>query len=274
MLDNIEVVKQMIRTGMKECPMGVVDPAVWEQAKVALSSEAPVAQPTAVAQPAPVMAQPVAPVAQAVVAQPAFAQTAVTTELSRSYAPKNGECFTIDDLLTSGGMAVDKLLKIKNGHPFIGDSEIAETPFKVEIDFAETKIKSTIRACAPGGKPLYYHTIDNRVEQFSGRPFAECVMECKRIDPTAEPYMSVDIVMTLSEDVKNIKGEVVAAAGTLVGHTTSCTNRKNYVDYVKSCQLAGADINADKVGTIISFERRDNKAGNIWSVLKFERAKA
>ena len=262
MLDNIEVVKQMIRTGMKECPMGVVEPAVWEQAKAALSAEA--AQP--VVAPQAVVAQPVV-ATQAVVAQ------ATTTELARSYAPKNGECFTLDDLLTSGGMAVDKLLKIKNGHPFIGDSEIAETPFKVDIDFAETKVKSTIRACAPGGKPLYYHTIDNRVEQFSGRPFADCVMECKRIDPTAEPYMSVDIVMTLAEDVKNIKGEVVAQAGTLVGHTTSCTNRKNYVEYVKSCQLAGADIAADKVSTIISFERRDNKAGNIWSVLKFERAK-
>lgn len=140
--------------------------------------------------------------------------------------------FSLDDLMFNG-MAVDFMLKTKNGSFGIGDAKIRDN-IKVKVLFNELAVKQTIKVQNRDGGAEYFHTYDG-VNEVKGGLFQDKVAYCKSIDPKAFEFKSVDVVMELAEDVNGVK------AGTRLGYSTSATANKLFMDFVKDCRAKGID---------------------------------
>lgn len=176
------------------------------------------------------------------------------------------QALTLDDL-DQNGMAVDMMLKIKTGSMFL-DKEEVNSPLMAKVLWEECKVKQTIKVDLGGGKTEYYHTYDG-VNEIRGGTYDSKVRYCQRIDPSAFSYVSVDLVLELTEDAKDAKGNVVAKAGTRLGHSTSATARKSIKDFRAECKKAGIDTNTGVANVKISLETKKNDKFT-WKIPVFE----
>lgn len=171
------------------------------------------------------------------------------------------------DEFERAGMAVDAMLKLKNGSPFVQDKELIKVPFKAKVLFEETLVKKSIKVMN-NGRAEYYSTYGKGVCP-DGSSFADKVKYCLAIDPKAFIYPSLDLVFIAEEDLKASDGSIAVAKGTKLGYTTSATNKKNVSDFYTACKAKSIDTSKDEVLIQIGFESKKNTKGNVWTVLTF-----
>ena len=198
-----------------------------------------------------------------IVALPAMAETQAPTATPVQFIP---QALTLDDL-DQNGMAVDMMMKIKTGSVFLDKDEIV-TPLVANVLWEECKVKQTIKVDLGGGKTEYYHTYDG-VNEIRGGTYDSKVRYCQKIDPSAFSYVSVDLVLELAEDAKDSRGNVVAKAGTRLGHSTSSTARKSIKDFRAACKKAGIDTNTGVAKVKITLETKKNDKFT-WKIPVFE----
>ena len=186
--------------------------------------------------------------------------TVVPTD-STSYSsalPMNGSHFTMEDL-ASRSMAVDKYLKVKYQQTFIGEDIIAGDSIYVYINMDNVVCKLSIK----GGSPVtYVSTLDGKTTT-TGGSWIEAVADIRKKDQKAQPYNCVDIPMTVAKEIKNYAGQTLADVGTILGHTTSTTNWRDWLAFYQALP--------EKNGTVlVKIGRKDiNKNKNQWGLLTF-----
>lgn len=172
------------------------------------------------------------------------------------------------DLLAAGPSSVDAYLKVKAEGLKIGDKINLIESVTVTIDMAKEAGQMVAANVIKFGDPATYLKSYDGVNCTTGGTWQEAVNKAKLIDPKASPYMSADIVMTLIEDAKDIKGAVVATAGTRLGHSTSTTNRANVAELIRAVNEKGLQNSVVEVK--VTAQAKTNPKGQTWGVLKFE----
>lgn len=171
---------------------------------------------------------------------------------------------TIDDL-SAGGLNVDAFLKVTE-HGL----EIKEKKGLIESIVVDIDVASHIQVCdvVKYGNPAQYYKTYDGVTCATGGTWQQALSKAQMADPNARPYQSADLTMTLAEDALDVKGNVVATKGTILGHSTSTTNKGNLkalTDEITKDGLRDAVVRVK-----LTSEERVNKAGNVWGVIKFE----
>ena len=246
---------QLIANNGTPAPEDVAD---FEIYKAMLNSQAMAASSASTTpQNNPNFAQPVAapvpvPAALTPVSQPIPAAPIPTA------VPANGSHFTMDDLMANT-MAVDKYLKVKYQQMFIGDDVIGSDSIFVRINLDNVVYKLSIK----GGQPVSYaSTLDGKTAT-TGGSWLEAVADIQKKDPKARPYNCADIPMVVAKEIKNPAGMILADEGTILGHTTSTTNWKEWVNFYQSL--------TDKSGEVlVKVTRKDvTKNKQQWGLITF-----
>ena len=199
-------------------------------------------------------------------AVPALVQAEVAP-VPAAYVPARAP--SMADAMASAQMRPDEWLKVKEHGLLLGTSREAIEEMTVMIDMTEQNgfyMKESIKF----GNPAVYMSTYDGVTCDKGGPWIAAIGKAQAADSRAKPYYSVDIKMTLMEDVKQIKGgknHEFGEAGKTLGHSTSTTNFDEWREFYRECSAAG--LIGQKVIAKLSAKPLENKAGNAWGVIVF-----
>lgn len=180
-------------------------------------------------------------------------------------APVPGKALSMETLAT-GSINVDQWVKVKEFGLLIGDNKALIDTMKVSISMIDGRgfvPKLSIKA---GNPAQYWSTTDGTTCPGVGT-WDQAQQKALSLDPKARSYRSVDLPMTLLEPAIS-KGVEIAKVGTILGHTTSTTNWKNWEQFYKD--VADAGLMGQTVQVELGFEPKTNKAGNNWGVVSFK----
>lgn len=209
---------------------------------------------------APAMSPSMSPSMASAMAPAQAPQPAPMMAMPTAMTPANGNVFTMEDL-TSASMTADVYLKVKYQQTFINQDVVNAPEIFVAIDLGKVIPKLSIK----GGNPVQYaSTVDGRTST-NGGSWMEAIADIQKLDPKAKPYPSADIPMIVASPIRNFQGQVVAEIGTILGHSLSTTNWKNWKSFYDSLDT--------KEGTVWAKVTREdiNKNKQTWAVLKFEK---
>ena len=256
---NVDMLKVLINAGVRTKPEQASDED-WATAMASFSqqSQPQVVDVVPLAQSSVVSSVPVVKEAQG--------NASVAQNPNETFVAKKE--YTFDDLKPQG-MAVDGILTLKNGTPFVSQKEILKKAFKATLLFDETKVKQVIK-CNVNGKATYFSTYGDGVDSRDGTPFQTKIDYCKRMDPNAFVYPSAELVFVLDEDVTDPNGKVVATKGMKLGHSTSATNRKVLNEFYDACKMKGIDVRKDEVPVQVGFVQMNNNKGQIWTCITLD----
>lgn len=179
-----------------------------------------------------------------------------------SVMPANGT-YSMDDLMTNG-MVVDNYLKVKYQQTFIGNDVVGDKELYVSINLDNVVAKVSIK----GGSPVVYRSTIDGKNCLSGGTWLAAVEEVQRKDPKARPYNCADLPMVIAKDVKDFSGNVLCGVGSTIGHTTSTTNWRNWVEFYRHLP---EEVRERKEEIFVKVVRKDvEKNNNRWAVLDFE----
>ena len=155
----------------------------------------------------------IAPIAEQTASVPATVSTSAT---SYSVAP-------LDSFL-AGPIRPDTFLKVNGGIRF-GDNMTPVQSLVVALEAANNGATPCKKLnYGQGANTVYKTTYDGRTVVGTGEDFAVAVDKAAaQFGDNIRVYESVDLIMTVMEDVKGPKGDVIAAAGTRVGYGTPKT---------------------------------------------------
>lgn len=228
------------------------------------------AQAQAQAQMDPIQAAIAAAKAAAEATMQAAGGTAVVPAGSTAVAPAApvapGKPLTMSDL-AAGSINVDKWIKVKEFGILIGDNATLLESIQCTIDMTEGVGFVPKKSIKAGNPAQYFSTIDG-VTCTSGGSWDAACEKARSLQPTAREYRCVDLPFTLDENAVDGKGNVVAEAGTRLGHTTATTNWANWEGFYREVSAAG--LLGTTVLVKVGFQARSNKNGNRWGVLTFE----
>lgn len=155
-------------------------------------------------------------------------------------------------------------LKVNEYGILIGKNDKAfKEGFKGKILIAEDKgfrLKWTLRYGNPAN---YLSTFDGLVCD-KGGSWADAQAKVRAIDPKAEPYISADIIVELSEDVSVTGGKI--DAGTKVAINLSKTNFSEWQEFFEAANEAGVvgqEVEVNLGHRAIAYN------GNNWGVVTF-----
>lgn len=259
--EKMEEYKARIMQGINTAPTPeeTADFEVVKAMMVSSTLAANVAQPTAPTS-APALTPAMAPaLTPAMAPAPASVLAAVPSAMPTAMTPSNGNAFTMEDL-TSASMTADVYLKVKYQQTFIGQDVVNAPEVYVAIDLSKVILKLSIK----GGNPVVYASTVNGRTATNGGSWLEAVADIQKMDPKAKPYPSADIPMSVAAPVKDFAGKTVAEVGTILGHSLSTTNWKNWKNFYDSLPV--------KEGIVFAKVTREdvNKNKQLWAVLKFE----
>ena len=180
-------------------------------------------------------------------------------------APVPGKALSMETLAT-GSINVDQWVKVKEFGLLIGDNKALIDTMKVSISMIDGRgfvPKLSIKA---GNPAQYWSTTDGTTCPGVGT-WDQAQQKALSLDPKARSYRAVDLPMTLLEPAIS-KGVEIAKVGTILGHTTSTTNWKNWEQFYKD--VADAGLMGQTVQVELGFEPKTNKAGNNWGVVSFK----
>lgn len=179
----------------------------------------------------------------------------------------------LDDL--SSGLNVDGFLQSKfEGLIIKSNSEQAKGASIIEVANVRFTIgdgaTADVQTCEAGkyGDPAVYIKTYDMEKEVRGGSWEAAVAKGKLADPDKfYTYKSADLSMTLIEDLKDIKGKVVADKGQKLGNSVSATGMKNFRNFVEAVKKAGL-LDAE-IEVKITNEPKNAK-GKTWGVLQFE----
>lgn len=178
----------------------------------------------------------------------AFAKPSMATvQASMSVIPRNTPYIKVNEF----GILIGKQKK-----GFL-DGFTAKILLKEDFGF---QLKYTVRF----GNPAQYLSTYDGVVCDKGGSWHDAMMKAKRVDPKADPYVSVDVVLELTEEVK--AGEETLAAGTKIGFNSSKTNFSEWSDFYAEAQKQG--LLGQEVEVKIGYRDIEHN-GNTWGVLTF-----
>jgi hypothetical protein len=122
------------------------------------------------------------------------------------------------------------------------------------------QLKWTLRF---GNPARYLSTYDGHTCDRGGT-WGDAMMKARMIDPKVEPYVAVDVVLTLAEDLK--AGDETLPAGTKVGFNSSRTNFSEWADFHALAVERG--LTGEEVDVEIG-HRAVTHSGNSWGVVTF-----
>ncbi len=149
-------------------------------------------------------------------------------------------------------------IRIGKNKEFITDA------FEVSIDMTEDQgfqVKHTIRF---GNPAQYLSTYDGSICD-KGGTWHDALRKAKLADPKADPYPSVDVIVTLAKPMK-LKEEKLEA-GAKLAFNSSKTNFSEWSDFYSAVAKAGGL--GQEVGAKLGF-REIQHNGNTWGVVTFE----
>jgi hypothetical protein len=135
--------------------------------------------------------------------------------------------------------------------------------FRASILLVEDRgfqLKWTLRF---GNPARYLSTYDGQTCDRGGT-WGDAMMKARMIDPKVEPYVSVDVVLTLAEDLK--AGDETLPAGTKLGFNSSKTNFSEWADFHALAVERG--LTGEEVDVEIG-HRAVAHNGNSWGVVTF-----
>lgn len=195
----------------------------------------------------------------------ATAAAARTTLPATSSAPTMpGQAMSLASMMT-GAITVDEWLKVKEFGILVGSHNTLHDTIKVQINLAEAAVNMTLRY---GQNPATYIKSYDGATCNTGGSWNDAQAKAKSIDPNARPYQSVDIPMTLLEDLKSKGGEVEAAAGVTLGYATPTTGKGNFVHLLKAVAATGNNPDDSIVVVELGFEKKV-KGSNTWGLMTF-----
>lgn len=181
---------------------------------------------------------------------------------------------TLDGFLDSGtALKVDHWLQVTNMGFKVKDTNL---PVDGDIDVLLANPRADLKPFFGiriniGGKATYFKTVDRVTCLKSGKPWGQVVAEAANAGE--QEYKGFDIRMTAANDVLDVKGNVVAAAGKTLGFSTSITNFSDVADFaskLRSDNLLGVEVAA----TIANDVRKNDKNKEGWGALTFGAYKA
>ena len=246
--EKINLFNQLLTNNQAPAPE---DSADFEMYKALLNSQAMAANSVAVSE--------VQTSAPAAIVPAPLQQATPPAPIPTMVMPSNGRAFTMEDLMSTS-MAADKYLKVKYQQTFIGSDIVANNEIYAVVNLDEVITKLSIK----GGSPVRYAaTVDGKTCT-SGGSWLEAVSDIQKVAPTARPYNCVDIPFKIAKEIKNFNNVTICEVGEIVGHTTSTTNWKNWLNFYRS-------IPEGERVVFVKVSREDvNKNNNQWGLLKFE----
>ena len=185
--------------------------------------------------------------------------------VSTNVAPRT---MTLDDL-SGSSMNVDSFLKV-NEHGLeikAKDKPVSGLIESVLVSIDIAKDVQVFEGIKYGNPAVYAKTYDG-ARAVNGGTWSDAVKKAQMADPGASTYTGADITMKLVDDAKDLKGVVAASKGTVLGHSTSTTNKVNFKKFID--EVTAGNLRDSIVLARVTNEKRSNKSGNVWGVLAFE----
>lgn len=176
---------------------------------------------------------------------------------------------SMDDAANSAGISssVDKWLQVSaEGLKIKGEKGLCDD-IEVEIDLTEDRgffMKQSIK----WGNPVQYASTYDWSTSDKGGSWADQLVAVQRIAPNAQPFLSADIIFTLTKDVK-LKENTIPK-GTKLGHSLSMSNWGNWAEFYRQCKEAGKT--GQTVTAKLSAEEVNGSNGYTWGVIDFAEA--
>ena len=165
------------------------------------------------------------------------------------------------------GLAVDVWLKPDYTGMTIGEDTTPVEFLDVEIDMTENVGFVLVMAIRYGANPVKYNFTKDFVTDKDGQPWNNALMAAYSIDPSVNPYRAVQIPMTVLAEAKNLKGTVVAEAGSRMGYTTSVTGWSAWLDFYQQVLKAGL-LNQRVAVRLTNVPKVKNN--NKWGIITFK----
>jgi len=179
---------------------------------------------------------------------------------------------SMDNFLDGGGMDVDQYFRVKPDGIRIGDDMKGLVDEIIgEIDMTEvTPIYSSRHES--GGNTKFVKSYDGATTP-SGENFQQLVAQLTATNQkNSGIYQTVEIPVTLVNDVADPKTKLVFEAGTRVGLTPSVTGFKSYQSFAKKLRTQDPSLLSQTLVVKLTHRQRKNNAGNEWGVVDFELA--
>jgi hypothetical protein len=186
-----------------------------------------------------------------------------------AFVPPTGAraVLTADDM-TGRSFSVDAFIKVSEDGIKIGDKPGLIESLDVKIDLAEVMYYFGIKY---GKDPVTYEKTTDRVTTFSGKSWGQVLSDATRVEGSSfrGEYSAADVPFVLLSDAKDIKGAVVAEAGTRVGKSLSTTEWREWESLINQVKKLGMDHNREIITMKIGFKARSNQKNQKWGVLSF-----
>ena len=163
--------------------------------------------------------------------------------------------------------SVTNYLKVNENGMKIGSNPGLVETFEGKIDFSKLRPCLQVRF---GKNPVkYYKSFDGR-RSVDGQLWTAVVAQAKQVEPgrTSDPYSTVEMVIEVTADVKDIKGGVVAKAGDRLGYTPPFTGTGYVGELLNAAEAAGFNPNTATVDVIVT-AKSEAKGSNTWGNVIF-----
>lgn len=175
---------------------------------------------------------------------------------------------SLDSFADGGGMDVDEYLKVKAEGFKIGDEMGLIEELEVEIDMSEVTPIYSFR-CELGGQTKFVKSYDG-VTTSDGKSFQGEVDRLTRVgEKPSGVYETIEIPMTLLNDVSDTKKKVTFDADTRIGYTPSITAAKPFRSFTRKLRQANPALLQDVVKVKLTHEKR-TKGQYEWGIVNFE----
>ena len=200
-------------------------------------------------------------------AKDAAAATNVPAIVSNSNLPAApvavAQRLSLDDAMNQTGMAVEDFLKFDKTGFLIGKQTVVFEQLKVGIDKAAIRAVYSVRW---GDNPVKYAKSEDKVHTVGSPMSWQQTLEIAARDPKpGSEYVTYEIPFVVLEEVKDLKGNVAAEAGKVIGHTPSVTNAKDFSALLRKMSEKGIER-----AEVLMKHRAKSKGNNVWGAADYE----
>lgn len=177
---------------------------------------------------------------------------------------------TMDNFMGGNGMTVDEYLTSKAEGFRIGkDMKGLLEEITVSIDMLDV-IPVFVSRHESNGNTKFLKSYDGETTP-QGQNFQFAFQAaCAQNQKNTEPYKTVEIPVTLLEDVKDPKSAVVIHEGTTIGITPSMTGFSHFEKFYKKLLKANPAYKDATLKVKVVHTKRTNSNNNEWGVVDFE----